>query len=340
MHKHTNCPNCQHEFSSKDQFCPACGQSRANYNTSFTTILKDYIDEVFGIDSKLKHTYISFLLKPQFLTEEFLKGRRQHYVHPIRLYLICSIFFIFIFNHILVDTHSFKIDIDKFFPKESNIVTSDSSGITINVDDKKINLNEDVISSSTSMEKDDFFIEKEDNKVYEKLVDFIRNSEVVNSQTIKDSLGITEWYKVKLIKQARYFYEEKGVTFFQAVLENIPIAIMLLVPLFALYLKVLYIRNKENLYIQHLIFSVHLHAFTLFIFGLILLLSSVSWGKIGTINTALIIYWFIIILLMLKNFYKQKWGKTILKLTIAASLHSIMIFWVILVELVISLLIF
>lgn len=331
----TNCSNCSHECEENDLFCSSCGQSRSDYNTNFLTLLKDYFDEAFGIDSKIKHTYRSFFIKPQFLTEEFLRGKRQHYVHPIRLYLICSIFFLFIFNHMVIDKHSFRIDIDKLLPKETQTTESKDS-LNLNIETNK-NVAIDTVSES---KKDQGYYDRKREKRYTKIIEFIRENEVINDQKIKDSLGIDEWYKVKLIKQARYFYEEKGVTFFQTVIENIPLAIMLLVPLFALYLKLLYIRNKENLYIQHLIFSLHLHAFSLFIFGLIALLDAIPLSIIDTIITCFLLYWLVIILLMLKGFYKQKWSKTIFKLIIAGSFHAFMIFWVIIFEMLISLLIF
>ncbi|MBD0404607.1 DUF3667 domain-containing protein [Flammeovirga sp. EKP202] len=336
-----NCTNCGHEFSPGEHYCPSCGQSRADYNTNFLTIIKDYINEAFGIDSKLKHTFIPFFTKPQFLTEEFLKGRRQSYVHPVRLYLISSLFFLFIFNNVIIDKHSFSLDLEKHLPKDKN-----EKFLSVDIDegnDKPIEVEAIVDSIKNEYpdhEENDELISEEDDKRIRDIIWFIRETETVDDQTIEDSLGITSWYQVKMIKQAQYFYKEKGVTFFQTVIENIPIAIMLLVPLFGLYLKLLYIRNKENLYIQHLLLSVHLHAFSLFIFGTIILSTLIPWEVKTWIGNGLFFYWMAMVLLMFKKFYKQSWTKTIIKLFVASSFHSIMIFWVILFEVLISLLIF
>ncbi|NME68932.1 DUF3667 domain-containing protein [Flammeovirga aprica] len=346
-----NCTNCDHEFESDEHFCPSCGQSRANYNTNFLRIIKDYINEAFGIDSKLKHTFLPFFTKPQFLTEEYLSGRRQSYVHPVRLYLISSLFFLFIFNNVIIDKHSFSLDLEKHLPKERDTPLvqinaeeeEEAQKVEVLVDSIKseYQVNDDLGEVEDEEDDDDgSLLSKADDKRIKDIIWFIRETETVDDQTIEDSLGITSWYQVKMIKQAQYFYKEKGVTFFQTVIENIPIAIMLLVPLFGLYLKLLYIRNRENLYIQHLLFSVHLHAFTLFMFGSMILINLIPWGIKSWMLFVFYFYWTAVVLIMFKKFYKQGWAKTIIKLFLASSIHSIMIFWVILFEIVISLLIF
>ncbi|MBB6461577.1 DUF3667 domain-containing protein [Flammeovirga kamogawensis] len=328
MSKQDNCTNCKNKLKSEDQFCSQCGQSRIDYFTSFKTILKDTLDEVFGLDSKFKHTILPFLTKPQFLTEEFLKGKRQFYVHPIRLYLFCSIVFIFIFNNIIIDKHTIKLDFDKIFSKEEKAQASHNDSDTETTNDFNFHI------SDTN--KEDSLNTKHILKVFE----FIKTSNDFSDKTIQDSLNVDKWYQIKLIRQSHYFYDEKGVTFFEAVLENIPIAIMLLVPLFALYLKLLYVRKKHNFYIQHLIFSMHLHAFSLVFFSLFLIFAKINFISSDLFLIPIILYWLVISGLMFKKFYSQNWVKTIIKIFIAYSIHIIMIFWVVILELFISLLIF
>ncbi|AZQ62526.1 DUF3667 domain-containing protein [Flammeovirga pectinis] len=328
MSKEDNCTNCRNKLKPEDQFCSQCGQSRIDYFTGFKTILKDTLDEVFGIDSKFKHTILPFLTKPQFLTEEFLKGKRQFYVHPIRLYLFCSIVFIFIFNNIIIDKHTIKLDLDKIFSSQENTQSNLNDLNTEDTDSFNLHF-------SDTNEEDSI-----NTKHLLKVIDFIKTSNDFSDKTIKDSLDVKEWYQVKLIRQSHYFYSEKGVTFFEAVLENIPIAIMLLVPLFALYLKLLYVRKKQNFYIQHLIFSMHLHAFSLVFFSFFLIFAKIDFTSTDLFLLPIILYWLVISGLMFKKFYDQNWFKTITKICIAYSIHIFMIFWVVLLELFISLLIF
>jgi hypothetical protein len=98
---------------------------------------------------------------------------------------------------------------------------------------------------------------------------------------------------------------------------SLPQMLFVLLPLLALILKLLYIRRKEFYYVDHAIFTIHLYVFVfiamLVIFGINKLHVLMHWGVFSFISAAIIITIFFYIYKAMRNFYRQRRGKTILK---------------------------
>lgn len=97
--------------------------------------------------------------------------------------------------------------------------------------------------------------------------------------------------------------------FASALLNDIPKMMFLVLPLFAVLLKLLYLRTKR-LYVEHLIFLLHVHAFA-FLILILLLLAHPKW-LIGSVCLALAAY----IAVALRVVYKQSWPKTLFKFSL------------------------
>jgi hypothetical protein len=101
-------------------------------------------------------------------------------------------------------------------------------------------------------------------------------------------------------------------------LHSIPYLLFVSLPLYALFLKLLYVRRrKQYFFADHGVFLVHLYVFTflflLIYFGLDKLEEKTHWRIIGFIQGILILTGLFYTLKAMKNFYKQGWGKTIIK---------------------------
>jgi hypothetical protein len=89
-------------------------------------------------------------------------------------------------------------------------------------------------------------------------------------------------------------------------LQNLPTALFLLMPVFAMILKVLYFRRKR-FYVEHFVFALHVHAFAFLLFTVILL---APWGWVGIVAQlwfAIYLYW------AMKRVYGQGWMRTLVK---------------------------
>jgi len=89
----TRCPNCGTTID--DNYCPHCGQENENRIVSIRLLIEDAISNFFTLDARLPQTLWPLLVKPGFLTREYIAGRRARYARPSRLYLAISVIFFF-----------------------------------------------------------------------------------------------------------------------------------------------------------------------------------------------------------------------------------------------------
>lgn len=101
------------------------------------------------------------------------------------------------------------------------------------------------------------------------------------------------------------------VAFFSETIRRLPSVMFCILPIFALLLKVLYLR-REWYYSEHLVFGLHTHGFTFLVFTAILLVSWLTGGAGWTaivivgLSFSIPIYFYV----AQKNVYGQGWLKT------------------------------
>lgn len=87
----STCSNCDAIITGP--YCSQCGQDSESSIKYFWTVILHLLDDVFSFDSRASRTIWPLLTRPGFLTNEYVLGRRVHYVPPLRLYLFISIVF-------------------------------------------------------------------------------------------------------------------------------------------------------------------------------------------------------------------------------------------------------
>lgn len=277
------CQNCGHEDSGK--FCSNCGQSFAEINKPFRVVISEVLD-VFDLDSRIFNSFLPFLFKPGYLAREYLLGRRKKYISPFRLYLLLSLVFFF-----LAQTTSKKV-----------VENEDSNWVTITDDGK------DVVASSDSL-----------------AIAMLKNDSIFSIKTDSvDSTSKVDWGKFnkRLRGQAVDALTNKEI-FLQNFYQSISYILFFLMPIFALLLKLLYVRRRV-FYIEHLIFSINMHSFALLLFTIMILLSLAVGEKDGFIP-------FLVLLVPIyftagmKRFYQQSYWKIIIKEFILFFLYTIIL---------------
>lgn len=88
------CENCGAELLG--DHCYACGQPVKGLVRHFSSILGDFADSVFTLDTRLPRTLWPLFARPAFLTCEYFAGRRVRYVSPVRLFVFLTIVTFFI----------------------------------------------------------------------------------------------------------------------------------------------------------------------------------------------------------------------------------------------------
>lgn len=109
--------------------------------------------------------------------------------------------------------------------------------------------------------------------------------------------------------------------FIRGMIDRAPYVMFFLLPLFAFLLKLLYIRRKK-LYVQHLIFALHIHAFIFFTFAIATgcLLSELP--SLNIIGSWLTLAPFIYVYVAMQHVYDQGWVKTGIKLFILFTMYN------------------
>lgn len=88
---HKSCPNCGSTQTAA--YCAACGQDQRDPIRSLTHWLGEYLGDSFTFDSRLFRSLAPLLLQPGRLTQEFIAGRRQLYIPPLRAYIFISLIY-------------------------------------------------------------------------------------------------------------------------------------------------------------------------------------------------------------------------------------------------------
>ncbi len=96
------CRNCGEQAPLK--FCPECGQETTLHPPTLGEFLHEFVGHYVALEGALWRTLRLLLARPGRLTREYLEGRRRKYVLPLRLYLTCSFVFFLVLKLMPVAT--------------------------------------------------------------------------------------------------------------------------------------------------------------------------------------------------------------------------------------------
>lgn len=91
------CRDCGHPLLAGDRFCSACGQPTRIHPPTLWEFVREWLQHYVALEGKLWKSLWALMARPGFLTLEYLAGRRQRYVQPLRLLLTLGVlFFLFL----------------------------------------------------------------------------------------------------------------------------------------------------------------------------------------------------------------------------------------------------
>jgi len=335
--KEKDCLNCGTIV--QGHYCHNCGQENVEPHETFWHMFTHFFYDITHFDGSFFVTVKDLLFKPGFLTKEYMKGRRKLYLHPVRMYVFTSAVFFLVFFSIF---HVKESDIHLNSGKEK-LQTKTNEQLLQALEKAKTNKDSAGIlkTGELNLQKDSLKKSKGDSsgKVSGKLgsknvsVSFGNASKynsVMEYDSIQKSLPPNEkdgWlmniiYK-KVIGIDEHYKGNEDKLFTDVInkfMHGFPYLLFVSLPIYALFLKLLYIRQKQFYFADHAIFLIHLYIFTflfmLFFFGVDKLEENVTWGGFWFVKTVLILTGLFYTLKAIKNFYLQRWGKTIIKFII------------------------
>ena len=332
------CRNCGHEVP--NLYCSYCGQSAKNIRVSFHSLIMDFLGDYFTFDSKLFRSVTPLFFKPGFLTRAFMQGKRVRYIPPLRLYIFSSIIFFLTIASITDPKSWFEDDSGKKQEEIPGIVAPVKVSSPIGSVDIANDLSipsDDAVSEDSGEQRQTDALRTTDAEAPSKKPDPPAsakgqerpNKKKTNINLMSSDFDEKTWWGRWLNKNIKNqeakleSMDEKDLAtaFIMLSIKNVPKALFLLMPLFAFFLKILYVR-RDPLYIDHLIFAFHFHAFLFLFYSLLI------WLKIGSPISAAWLFTPGILLVSpaylffaLKYVYRQGWIKTFIKFNMLSFMY-------------------
>jgi hypothetical protein len=268
-----NCLNCGGRL--RGQYCGTCGQRSRSRLISLWELISDAFGDLLELDSRLWQTLVPLLIRPGRLTYDYLQGRRARYMPPFRMYLVLSLLFFVIAFFDPNDELGLLFEPEPETTAEQEAAeTADAAEQAQEVIDELTEqgiITEDELPTELQIDENGFrFTFDEDGTEAESDCD-------VDETDIEELPG---WLARRLtVERLQRICErtrlDDGEVLKDNLLDNIPAALIVLLPLMAFVLKALYPLSKRY-YVEHLLFFVHFHAFFFLILTLQILFVRLS----------------------------------------------------------------
>ena len=252
------CANCG--APAPEAFCPACGQGTRDRLPTFRQFMREATGRYIAYDGKFWKTLAALLLRPGFLTREYLAGRRRRYIGPARLFLVSSL--------LLFATLKFATDAMDF---EQAVQIESTKQPRARVDKT------DKAEQTERTDTGDFVVLDDDLNL--KLTELAGTAGILRKPIARFN-SLSRAQKIEQIKAGTLRYG--------------PYAMFALLPAMAALLKILYLGGsrrypaRPSLYGEHLVFAAHNHSF-LFVVGSLITALSQGW-TVGALATWMFIY--------------------------------------------------
>ncbi len=311
--KSLNCLNCGHPFTGHELFCPSCGQKNSGKKITFGHFIKDVFAGFFSWDAKFWRTLFPLLVKPGKVSRDYIEGKRARYTNPFRFYLTTTIIFFLLYG-----IHDKYSTINNTDGKGSEQIARDSIqkdflkgfevGYTGKMDEEPVDsLKQNKENNSTVVLGKDF--------VFDKFIKYNKENPEHSVNQALENLNYenTFWNRFRFDRAQliNSFREDnkKGKQFLNKMLSYGSISLFILLPLFAIFLKLFYIRHPYT-YVEHLIFVFHTQTVFFIMLTLVFLINVfLNVSAVGWFTLLFLIYLFV----SMKRFYQQKNFKTFLK---------------------------
>ena len=339
----------------KGHYCYACGQKDEHLHEPFYIMVGHAFAHYWHFDSKFLNTLGPLLFKPGFLTNEFIAGKRVRYIHPVQLYFFLSIIFFILFGTMGSNQINMTLESVSSLTPDSLSTAIDQVKMDIEANDTAAALKLDSLSKVLSPVISNMLGSDSMAKITS--VTTIADSEDIAAplelsftnlpSTVKeyeDSINrlplevqpgsIQKGFDRMFIRLSSMDKKEIIKRFSDNTIHNLPKLLFVLIPIFALILKLTFIR-KRIYFVDHAVFTLHYHAFA-FLFMLLLLIIYLTTGYVLPAN------WLLLVLLVylyfaMKKFYKQTYFNTFRKFLSLIFLYSFVLIFSVALYLLVNL---
>lgn len=327
-----NCLNCNAQVQGR--FCHICGQENIEPKESVWHLIAHFFKDITHFDGKFFSSIKLLVFRPGFLPREYMLGRRASYLNPVRFYVFTSALFFLIFFALY-----------KFDPAKSIQTKGEVNNVPF-TEIKKMDSVKYRAFIDTLVKNDTTLKFAYNRQLYFRYLDSLAMASATFKMTPVKYKSRME-YDSALAKGKKHNWIERQLVYKQLeinekyegnpkaaiskliynLIHSIPQILFLTLPIFAFWLKLLYIRRKQFYYVNHAIFTVYLFVFVfiaiLVIFGINKIKEATGAGWLSYFSTTLILLIFFYNYKAMRNFYQQGRAKTLFKFFLLQLLNAV-----------------
>ena len=312
-----SCANCGTALNGP--FCSNCGQRASDLHRPIWWIFGEFLDSVFGYDSRTFRTIWLLFAEPGEFTRQYIDGKRASLLPPFRLFVIATLLF-------FVTLQVTDLAIVAFKVRQAN--AAEMSAVAVNVqlpgEVRKTKAPYTVVDM-------DFFVPARSIQhvtlTSEQKREILQPSteiEIEAKTADPDELNWVRWVQTKLDRVSKGY--ERALA--DPIKLNAPLNLWLprlmlvLVPVFALLLAVMHWVPRVYL-AEHLVFSVHVHT----VVFVALSLTAIAVAMVGASDFLWGVWLILMVYLWMAMYrvYGRSWWLTTLKFGVLLFVYSIVL---------------
>ena len=344
------CENCATPL--QGQYCYACGQSAHNPLKHVGHALEEVFESFWHLDGRIFRT-LRDLLVPGRVAINYLAGHRVRYVAPLRLFVVLTVLTFFIAH--------FTIRLDNVNIGKDGIDNSDLGAATTVAEVERIRdaslagiaagkqgASQGGINISNAM----ISAEKTVRSTADERIKQLREAQAKGLPPPPPMVDrLTDGKPIKLDRAPGFFNDwlnrqvdkananiarlkQDPSLLKDAALSAVPSTLFVLVPVFALMLRIAYLLKPWR-YLEHLVVALYSHAFLLIALLAVFAMMSlqdwvapiVPWLGVATGWLKTLAWWSMpaYLLVMQKRVYRQGWPMTVLKWFVLGTVYLVML---------------
>jgi hypothetical protein len=314
-----SCANCGTALNGP--FCSNCGQKASDLHRPIWWIIGEFLDAVFGYDSRTFRTIWLLFAEPGEFTRRYIDGKRASMLPPFRLFVIATLLFFITLQVTDIALVAFKVRevSNATLPAEATRAIEATGGSKVSVSKPFTTIDMELFVPASSIHPVKLTSEQKREVITE-----TGAIQIDMKGADAEELGWLKWIEAKSRRVT------KG---YETVLADpmrlnaplnlwLPRLMLVLVPVFALLLAVMHWKPRVFLS-EHLVFSVHVHT----VVFVALALSALAVAIVGGSGFLWAVWLILLVYLWMAMYrvYGRSWWLTSIKFTALIAVYSIVL---------------
>lgn len=300
------CLNCGAAIEGAN-YCPNCGQVNDTRRLTFGELIGESLSNFFAVDGRIFRTIAGVFLRPGRVAQEFAAGKRMRYMNPVRFYFVASL--------LLITSIQFS--------RDATILNADPENDSI---EELKTMSEEERETARIKVIDGYLSEGKPNLLQKisGLTDLLVLYPDISQEEAFEQLGLSDsfwnrfaWAQSEKAAEFTRDQENNLESFNRYLISKLFWILFLFIPILGLLLKLIYFR-RDFYYPEHIFFALYQQG----LFFLLSTLYNVVFDN-QVIFVLVLILFAIHLILSMRNFYNQSWGKTLLKFGLVSFLGLI-----------------